>query len=64
MKVPEIRIPDCEKCIVAYHMPYHFCCLYECGEHGYCRNCKGGIYYEKGTIEARKEISPETEDRD
>lgn len=54
---------DCTTCTVVHRMPYHFCCLYECGEHEFCRNCKGGIYYEKGTTEAGKEISPETKDR-
>ena len=54
---------DCTTCTVVHRMPYHFCCLYECGEHEFCRNCKGGIYYEKGTAAAGEEISPETEDR-
>lgn len=64
MGIEQICVHDCKKCVVAYHMPYHFCCLYECGEHEFCRNCKGGIYYEKGTPETREEISPETKDRD
>lgn len=50
------RVDLCRSCDI-------ICTLYECREHEFCINRKGGIYYEKGTAAAGKEVSPETEDR-
>lgn len=37
-------INDCEECSKKYRFPFSHCCLIECGQHGYCRGCKKGIY--------------------
>lgn len=38
---------SCKECSERYKMPYEQCCLYECGEHEFCRNCSKGIYKEE-----------------
>lgn len=38
----------CKSCQKQYEMPYEFCCLDECGEHEFCRNCNKGVYLNKG----------------
>ena len=30
---------DCDYCISMFHMPHGCCCLEECREHEFCRNC-------------------------
>jgi len=42
MKCPDDRIypGKCAKCQKDHKMPYNFCCLPECGEHEFCRNCE------------------------
>ena len=35
---------DCDICKEKYCMPYDFCCLHECREHEFCRNCTHGIH--------------------
>lgn len=40
------NIKDCEQCEKEF-LKYSYCCLFECGEHEYCRNCDCGIYGEK-----------------
>ena len=43
---------DCDICKEKYRMPHDFCCLYECGEHEFCRNCTHGIHMsEKSYLE-------------
>lgn len=43
---------DCDICKEKYRMPHDFCCLHECGEHEFCRNCTHGIYMsEKSYLE-------------
>lgn len=37
---------DCERCSEEY-LRYSWCCLFECGQHEFCRNCDRGIYGEK-----------------
>lgn len=34
----------CLDCQQKYQMPHSYCCLDECGEHEFCRNCHEGIY--------------------
>jgi len=34
----------CMLCQEKYKMPSKFCCLTECGEHEFCRNCTQGAY--------------------
>lgn len=31
---------DCCKCARQFGFPYSYCCLEECGEHEFCRNCE------------------------
>lgn len=38
----------CSDCAEAHEFPYSYCCLYECGEHEFCRGCDKGIYLKKG----------------
>lgn len=42
----------CKECAQKYNFPFDYCCLAECGEHEFCRNCKCGIYL-KGENNAR-----------
>lgn len=44
----------CAHCHTKFQMPYHYCCLHECGEHETCNSCKGGIYSYKFKILAFK----------
>lgn len=37
---------NCEECNKLFNMPYHYCCLKECREHEFCKNCNNGIYNE------------------
>lgn len=30
---------DCEKCDAKFDFPYPYCCLDECREHEFCREC-------------------------
>lgn len=30
----------CKKCQAYHDFPYDYCCLYECGEHEFCRGCE------------------------
>lgn len=39
---------DCDICKEKYCMPRDSCCLHECGEHEFCRNCTHGIYQNTG----------------
>ena len=39
---------DCYTCQKEHDMPLRFCCLYECGEHDFCKKCKCGIYLKEG----------------
>lgn len=34
----------CVNCQITYKMPFKHCCLYECGEHEFCKNCDKGMY--------------------
>ena len=34
----------CLECQIKHKMPYYFCCLDECGEHEFCRDCPSGVY--------------------
>lgn len=34
----------CRECSKRYDMPYPYCCLDECGEHEFCRDCANGVY--------------------
>lgn len=38
---------DCDYCISMFHMPHGYCCLEECGEHEFCRNCNHGLYQQE-----------------
>mgnify|MGYP006980058451 FL=1 len=38
---------SCAECSAKYQIPYEQCCLYECGENEFCRNCDKGIYMEE-----------------
>lgn len=38
---------DCDICKEKYCMPHDFCCLHECGEHEFCRNCNHGLYQQE-----------------
>ena len=40
LKGVETMVEECKDCQINYKMPFVFCCLYECGEHEFCRNCK------------------------
>jgi hypothetical protein len=40
----EIVNPNCKDCEVKYKMPHEYCCLEECGEHEFCKDCKSVIY--------------------
>lgn len=31
---------SCAECSAKYQIPYEQCCLYECGENEFCRNCE------------------------
>lgn len=31
---------DCVECQIKHGMPHYYCCLMECHEHEFCRNCK------------------------
>lgn len=31
---------DCVKCHKENKLPKWYCCLDECGEHGFCKDCK------------------------
>lgn len=37
-------VKDCTECKEKNKMSHDFCCLYECGEHEFCRGCGNGIY--------------------
>ena len=39
--------PICKSCQKQYQMPHIYCCLEECGEHEFCKNCDKGIYFKK-----------------
>lgn len=39
-KKPERLI--CISCQEQYQMPYKYCCLDECGQHEFCKNCEKG----------------------
>lgn len=30
---------DCEKCHIENNLKYEICCLDECGQHEFCRQC-------------------------
>lgn len=32
-------VNECEQCHKENKMHYYFCCLFECGEHEFCRGC-------------------------
>ena len=34
---------DCDNCTKEFDFPYPHCCLDECNEHEYCRNCDKGV---------------------
>lgn len=40
-------LSSCYTCKDEFDMSHHYCCLYECGEHEFCRNCRDGIYSQK-----------------
>lgn len=33
------QLNNCEECNKLFNMPYRYCCLEECHEHEFCRNC-------------------------
>lgn len=46
---PQYRNEDnsyrCRECAKKFNMPlWDICCLNECGQHEFCRNCEKGIY--------------------
>lgn len=43
----EFGLFDCYECQKEFDMKHYYCCLYECGEHEFCRNCRDGIYSKK-----------------
>lgn len=32
-------LTTCQGCALINKFPFQFCCLYECGEHEFCRGC-------------------------
>ena len=38
------QLNNCKSCGKSFKMPYSYCCLKECHEHEFCRNCNNGIY--------------------
>lgn len=38
------QLNNCQECSELFNMPNSFCCLNECHEHEFCRNCEKGIY--------------------
>lgn len=40
MKKCNQGILDCETCSKDNRFPFDYCCLFECGEHEFCRNCR------------------------
>ena len=40
------QLNNCEECSKLFNMPYRYCCLEECHEHEFWRNCNNGIYNE------------------
>lgn len=41
------EMSSCKECGKQFHMPFDWCCLFECHEHEFCRNCDEGIYSEE-----------------
>ena len=44
--LPSEKVPGytCLQCQADNNMPNGYCCLFECGEHEFCRGCHEGIY--------------------
>ena len=41
------QLNNCNVCSEIFNMPYDICCLYECHEHEFCKNCNdNGFYHE------------------
>ena len=38
------QLNNCKECSKLFNMPYRYCCLEECHEHEFCRNCNNGIH--------------------